>query len=67
MQVLRATQTQYEAMDGYISGASELRFGKDADGHWITGAAVLNDPPFAALPLDELIVIEFNPVVMGDE
>ena len=64
MIVLKATQAQYDALDGYRNGDNLLKFAKDGDNNWIVGTAVLNDPAFAAIhdDLNELERIEYTPV-----
>ena len=57
MIVLKATQTQYEALDGYRNGDNLLKFAKDGDDNWIVGTAVLNDSAFAAIH-DQLNALE---------
>ena len=64
MIVLKATQAEYDALDGYRNGDNLLKFAKDGDNNWIVGTAVLNDPAFAAIhdDLNELERIEYTPV-----
>jgi hypothetical protein len=64
MIVLKATQSQYEALDGYTNGNSVLKFTKDGADNWIVGTAVLNDSAFAAIhdQLNELEQITYVPV-----
>ena len=61
MKVLKATETQYNALDGYRNGNFVLKFAKDANDNWIVGKSVLTDPNFAAIhdQLNELEKIEF--------
>lgn len=68
MIVLKATQAQYEALDGYRNGDNLLRFVKDGNDNWIVGTAVLNDSAFAAIhdQLNELEQINYVPVPSED-
>lgn len=61
MKVLKATETQYNALDGYRNGNFVLKFTKDANDNWIVGKGVLFDPNFSAIheQLNELEEIEF--------
>lgn len=60
MIVLKATQEQYEAIDGFTNGLSTLRFIKDDLNNWIVGAGVLNDNAFIDIKeyLQELEQVE---------
>jgi hypothetical protein len=64
MIVLKATQAQYEALDGYRNGDNLLKFAKDGNDNWIVGTAVLNDIAFEAIhdQLNELERIEYVPI-----
>jgi len=64
MIVLKATQAQYEALDGYRNADNLLKFAKDGNDNWIVGTAVLNDSAFAAIhdQLNELEQITYVPV-----
>ena len=64
MIVLKATQAQFDALDGYRNGDNLLKFAKDGNNNWIVGTAVLDDPAFAAIhdQLNELERIEYVPV-----
>ena len=64
MIVLKATQAQFDALDGYRNGDNLLKFAKDGNDNWIVGTAVLDDPAFAAIhdDLNELERIEYIPV-----
>ena len=63
MQVLKATQAQYEALNGYMNGNNVLQFAKDGNDNWIVGLRVLECPAFAAIhaDLDALERIEYLP------
>ena len=64
MIVLKATQAQFDALDGYRNGDNLLKFAKDGNDDWIVGTTVLDDPAFAAIhdDLNELERIEYVPV-----
>ena len=64
MIVLKATQAQFDALDGYRNGDNLLKFAKDGNGDWIVGTAVLNDSAFVAIhdQLNQLERIEYVPV-----
>jgi len=63
MIVLKATQAQYDALDGYRNGDNLLKFAKDGNDNWIVGTAVLDDSAFAEIhdALNELERIEYTP------
>jgi hypothetical protein len=63
MEVLKATQAQYEALNGYTNKASELLFIQDKFNNWIVGKEVLNDVNFLEIKpqLLELSEIDFVP------
>jgi hypothetical protein len=63
MKVLKATQTQYEALNGYTIKASQLLFIKDKFNNWIVGKEVLNDPNFEEIQneLSQLKEINYEP------
>lgn len=63
MTVLKATTTQYNALNGYRNGASELLFVKDGNDNWIVGLSVLSDPAFTEIhsQLNELEQITYVP------
>ncbi len=46
MKVLVADKEQYENLNGFTNGNSQLNFVKDADGNYIVGIEVLIDPCF---------------------
>ena len=49
MIVLKATQTQYDALDGYQNGNNLLKFAKDGNDNWIVGTAGLTNSAFAEI------------------
>ena len=61
MKVLKATKTQYNSLNGYENGLSQLQFAKDGNDNWIVGREVLNDNNFAEIrtQLNELTQIEY--------
>lgn len=69
MIVLKATQPQYEVLDGYRNADNLLKFAKDGNNNWIVGTAVLYDSAFAAIydQLNELERIEYVPKPVEDE
>lgn len=68
MKVLRATQAQYDALDGYSVGQNLLKFAKDGNDNWIVGTNVLQDPAFSAIhaQLKELEIIDYVPPVEAE-
>ena len=69
MIVLKATQTQFDALDGYKNGDNLLKFAKDGNDNWIVGTAVLNDIAFKAIhkQLNELERIEYVPILEPED
>lgn len=63
MKVLKATQEQYEQLNGFIYGPNKLEFVKDGAGNWIVGLEVLDNGSFIDLreDLDELERIDYVP------
>ena len=66
IQVLKATEEQYNFLNGLVKGSNKLEFIKDADDHWIVGKQVLNDPAWESIKAEllELEEIDFNPIVV---
>ena len=64
MIVLKATQAQFDALDGYQNGNNLLKFAKDGNDNWIVGTAVLTNPAFSEIhtQLNNLEQIEYVPV-----
>jgi len=64
MIVLKATQAQYDALDGYQNGNNLLKFAKDGNDNWIVGTAVLTNSAFSEIhnQLNNLEQIEYVPV-----
>ena len=63
--VLKATQTQFESLNGYKNGNNVLIFAKDGNDFWIVGLEVLKDSAFDAIhdQLNELERIEYVPKI----
>lgn len=63
MIVLKATQAQYDALNGYANKASQLLFIQDKFNNWIVGKEVLNDPNFEEIQneLSQLKEINYEP------
>ena len=61
MLVLKANTAQYNSLNGYENGLSQLQFAKDGNDNWIVGLEVLNDNNFAEIQtqLNELTQIEY--------
>tara|TARA_R100000482_G_C4981445_1_gene83447 strand:- start:201 stop:401 length:201 start_codon:yes stop_codon:yes gene_type:complete len=61
MEVLMATQEQYDALNKYQYKDSRLEFCKDANDNWIVGISVLKDSDFSEIQsqLQELEVIDY--------
>lgn len=62
-QVLKATEAQYNAINGYTQGNNKIEFIQDANDNWIIGKSVLTDIAFSEIlpQLQELEEIPFNP------
>ncbi len=65
MKVLKATQEQYEELNGLKFGVSQIEFGKDADNNWIVNHNLIDDPAFLIIKesLLELEQIDYNPII----
>lgn len=63
MKVLKATPEQKQQLEGEYLNGYKLEFTQDADGNWIVGVGVLNNPSFASIhdELAELEIIPHNP------
>lgn len=63
MQVLKATQAQYEALNGFTNSNNAIQFIKDGNNNWIVGLRVLEHSAFTAIhaDLDALERIEYLP------
>ena len=66
MKVLKATETQYNELNGYTNGLYSLIFIKDADENWITSERLLTDINFQEIwnSLSELEIINYKPKVI---
>ena len=64
MKVLKATQQQYEALEGYTNANAVISFQKDRHGNCIIGKQVLADPAFQEIrsELEQLEEIDFEPI-----
>jgi len=63
MEVLKANDIQYEALNGFTNENSHISFIEDADDNWIVGKEVLTDDKFLEIrnQLEQLEVIPYNP------
>ena len=63
--VLKATQTQYNTLNGYTYKRSKLEFQKDFNNNWIVGIEVLNEIDFLEIrvELNKLVKINFKPII----
>jgi len=61
MIVLKATQSQYEALNGYTYKVNTLQFAKDGNNNWIVGKEVIHNGNFLEIrtQLLELEEIEY--------
>lgn len=68
MKVLKATEAQYEKLNGYTNGQNVLSFIKDVNDNWIVGLGVLNNPSFEAIrgDLEALRVVNHYPIHADD-
>jgi hypothetical protein len=64
IRVLKATQQQYEALNGYTYLANTLQFVKDGNNNWIVGKEVLHNGNFLEIrpQLLELTEIDYTPI-----
>lgn len=64
MMVLKATQEQFNELNGYANNQSILIFIKDKNFNFIVGEQVLNDVDFREIKdkLLQLEVIEYSPI-----
>jgi len=69
MKVLRASEYQKKNLHGQRRGNHVIEFTKDANGDWITGKNVLNNPRFEDLhsKLVRLTEIEYAPPIEENE
>ena len=65
MEVLKANDIQYEALNGFTNENSHISFIEDADDNWIVGKEVLTDDKFLEIrnELEQLEVIPYNPKI----
>jgi hypothetical protein len=64
MRVLKATQSQYEALNGYTYKVNTLQFAKDGNDNWIVGKEVIHNGNFLEIrtQLLELTEIDYVPI-----
>lgn len=60
MKVLKATQEQYEALNGFESGISKLEFVKDGEDNWVVGLEILEDDNFAEIKSSLLLLEQID-------
>lgn len=66
MIVLKATETQRKALEGFYLNETELKFIQDFNKNWVVNLAVLEDENFAEIKeqLSKLTQIEFiEPII----
>jgi len=68
MKVLKATQQQYESLNGYVNGVHKLEFSKDANDNWIVGTQVLIGDAFSSIAseLNQLEEIDYSPILQEE-
>jgi hypothetical protein len=66
MKVLKATQNQYNLLNGFSNKNHVLKFEKDANDNWIVGTAVLENDNFLEIKeqLTKLFLIDYNPKIV---
>lgn len=57
MKVLKANQSQYDELNGYTYGVSELIFVRDGANNWIVGKEVIHNGNFLDIR-DKLLKLE---------
>lgn len=69
MKVLKATQEQYDALNGYTSGVHKLAFAQDNSGNWVIGRRCMGEVAFSGIfhELEELELITFSPKITEGE
>ena len=67
--VLKATQEQYDALNGYRNKSHRLIFDKDGNNNWVVCVGVLSSPHFKEIhnQLNELERIEYVPIPHTEE
>ena len=65
MEVLKANNAQYEALNNFTNENSHISFIQDADDNYIIGKEVLTDDKFLEIrnQLEELEVLNYNPKI----
>ena len=65
MKVLKATNEQYDNLNGIRNGVNQIEFAKDANDNWIVGVEVKRDPVWSAYHdnFNELEEIDYSPII----
>ena len=65
MKVLKATQEQYDLINGFQNGVHKIEFVKDANDNWIVDVAVKENPAFLGISdiLNSLEEIDYSPII----
>lgn len=58
MIVLFATEQQFQDLNGFTHGVSQLEFSKDGQDRWIVGKEVIDNPDFEAIKPQLLALAE---------
>lgn len=68
MKVLKATQEQYDSINGFQNGVHKIEFVKDANDNWIVDVVVKENPAFSEISdiLNSLEEIDFSPVILEE-
>tara|TARA_R110002050_G_scaffold33863_2_gene85852 strand:+ start:886 stop:1095 length:210 start_codon:yes stop_codon:yes gene_type:complete len=66
IKVLKATEAQYKALNGYKNRNNKLEFSKDANNNWIISKSVLTDIVWESIryKLGQLEEIDFKPILI---
>lgn len=66
--VLKATNNQFNSINGYTNGASTIQFKLDGNGNYIIGRQVLFDDAFVEIrdELEMLEEIEYLPPIINE-
>ncbi len=62
--VLKATESQYNELNGYTNGVSMIEFVKDKNGDWVISSDVLDDYAFNDIKVElmKLPKIAYEPI-----